>query len=152
MRIASVLILALPLFTSPVLADSLDRPATPSHPTVKSELIRGQEVAFECSINDHADINAFSNCIESAKRKQLVRATSTDAFSLGLYFKAAGEIKIFLDEGDTGVARALCKQYALEVIDFEKKLNVSDERLVKLFEYKPAAVQKMKAIKAECAR
>lgn len=81
------------------IAADLDAPLTPQPPTLRSEISRGADAAFDCELkNDgaaEAEVSGYYQCIEdvsSANRQRL--GQGYEAFNAGLYARAERQLGI----------------------------------------------------------
>lgn len=65
----------------------LDTPIN-TKPTVRSEIKRGEDAAFECSLNAGTHYAAFVNCINAEIHSNLQASTKSEPFTLGLFVTA----------------------------------------------------------------
>jgi len=71
----------------------LDAPVSTT-PTVRSEIKRGEDAAFECSLNAGTRYSAFVDCINAAIHFNLQANTKSEAFTLGLFVTALAHGRI----------------------------------------------------------
>jgi hypothetical protein len=68
-----------------VATQGLDAPIN-QHPTVRTEMKRGAQAAFDCMVHRRADVGIFTECVEDAQKENRQKmARSFEAFELGLY-------------------------------------------------------------------
>lgn len=131
------------IFISNADADDLDRPV--SEPTtVRSELLRGQQLASFCSGPSYFD------CIEQALKTQLERRTATEPFQLGLYFQGTVTADIVMNVYKSNLAFQACKAITSKAHDLENKLSITDENLFSLFQLNKTAVSDILAARQRC--
>lgn len=114
------------------LADPLDAPAAPAHPTIRTELKRGSDVAFSCDLDTGTNALAKGECIEHSERIQAQQGTGTDAFFLGLYFTAAIDAEVLyqvLNQAGrpTEQIKSSCSIYVAGINEREKALKLTDQ-------------------------
>jgi hypothetical protein len=75
------------LIAAAVAAPGLDAPVTPTHPTVRSEIRRGVDAAFDCQrFGSFAEMELYQRCIQASEsRNRQVMGSAFQAFDVGLY-------------------------------------------------------------------
>lgn len=69
------------VLSQPSFGANLDAPAT-AKPTIRTELKRGHEIAFNCGLHAKTNIEALDHCIDDASLTQARQGTATEAFPL----------------------------------------------------------------------
>lgn len=70
-------------------AASLDTPLAQQPPTLRTEIKRGGDIAFQCGLDARGDEEIKRHCVEHAQlANEQGAATRHDAFDAGLYFSA----------------------------------------------------------------
>jgi hypothetical protein len=136
-----ILFTILSALSEPAFGANLDSPAR-TGTTIRTELMRGNQIALGCYLAAGTRFELFYQCIESASQTQAQQGTGTKAFSLGLFFTAVLSAEIYYEDGRfTALAKSACQLYMLEIKKGEKALKLTDQELIKLFHMTDKALQ-----------
>ena len=114
-----------------------------TRPTIGSEIKRGHDVAFDCSIKFADDVISLSECVNDALSVNRQRQVDTLPFELGAFLQECQQ-EAFLIKAETELAptnslaarelpevrRHLALCYPILRND-QKKLKITDEQLIK---------------------
>jgi hypothetical protein len=122
----------------------LDAPLVPKPPTVRSELERGHEAAFTCTLKHPLEVANVSGCVDSAQEANRQKmGQGFEAFDTGCYFTAwvhfRQVLSVILGSSDTvnlKLAQLDERLYWTRYVASRKKIGVSDSAILEAL-FKP---------------
>lgn len=116
----------------------LDAPLVPKPPTTRSELVRGGDAAFGCTLSSESSLDDIEKCVDSAQiTNRQKMGQGFEAFDTGLYFQAWSMLNSRVSAahgttllGNLNTLKRLEKFYWEEYRDSRKVIALSDAQVV----------------------